>query len=52
MAPKKEKSVFSCQSCGYQTPKWMGRCTECGQWHTLVEERLAKGTGRAAGGQA
>lgn len=35
----KIKSHFSCQSCGYQSTKWMGRCPECGEWNTLVEER-------------
>jgi len=38
---KDEKTVFCCQSCGYQTPKWMGKCPDCGQWHTLVEERIS-----------
>jgi DNA repair protein RadA/Sms len=32
------KAVFVCQSCGGQTPKWMGRCPACGEWNTLVEE--------------
>ncbi|OGW01993.1 MAG: DNA repair protein RadA [Nitrospinae bacterium RIFCSPLOWO2_02_39_17] len=35
----KIKSYFSCQSCGYQSTKWMGRCPECGEWNTFVEER-------------
>jgi len=35
---KKEKSIYICQSCGYQTPKWMGRCPDCGQWNGMVEE--------------
>lgn len=34
------KTFFSCQSCGYQTPKWMGKCPDCDQWHTFVEETL------------
>ncbi|HRK01831.1 MAG TPA: DNA repair protein RadA, partial [Oligoflexia bacterium] len=28
----------TCQNCAAQAPKWMGRCSECGQWNTLVEE--------------
>ena len=40
------KTVFCCQSCGYQTPKWMGKCPECGQWHTLVEEPISIGIGK------
>ncbi len=35
----KEKSVYSCQSCGYQSPKWMGKCPDCQGWNTLVEEK-------------
>jgi DNA repair protein RadA/Sms len=35
---KKIKTLFTCQSCGYQTPKWMGKCPDCGQWDTFVEE--------------
>jgi DNA repair protein RadA/Sms len=35
---KKEKTRFVCQSCGYEAIKWMGRCPECGQWSSLVEE--------------
>lgn len=35
---KAPKTVFSCQACGYQSPKWMGRCPDCGKWDTLLEE--------------
>ncbi len=34
----KQKTIFSCQQCGHQSPKWMGKCPECQQWNTLVEE--------------
>ncbi len=34
----KSKSVFVCQSCGWNTPKWVGQCGSCGEWNTLVEE--------------
>jgi len=34
----KEKTVFICQSCGAHSPKWMGRCGQCGEWNSLVEE--------------
>src|SRR5262245_40192637 len=34
----KQKTIYSCQNCGAQTPKWMGKCSECNQWNTLVEE--------------
>lgn len=38
----KTKTVFICQECGYESPKWMGRCTGCGAWNRLVEERVTK----------
>ena len=38
---KPAKTLFVCQECGAQSPKWMGRCAECGAWNTLVEERIA-----------
>lgn len=34
---KKSKTVFVCQSCGYESPRWMGQCT-CGTWNSMVEE--------------
>jgi DNA repair protein RadA/Sms len=36
---KQPKAVFVCQECGSQSPKWMGRCAECGAWNAFVEER-------------
>ena len=33
----KTKSVYICSSCGYETPKWLGKCPECGEWATLEE---------------
>jgi len=34
----KTKSSFTCQACGAKSPKWLGRCAECGAWNSLVEE--------------
>lgn len=34
----KFKTVFICQKCGYESPKWAGKCPECGEWNTLAEE--------------
>lgn len=34
----KFKTVFICQKCGYEAPKWAGKCPECGEWNSLVEE--------------
>lgn len=38
----KAKTRYVCQECGYQTPKWMGRCPDCGAWNTFVEEVVAE----------
>jgi DNA repair protein RadA/Sms len=40
---KSVKTIFSCQSCGYQSPKWLGKCPDCGGWDGFVEERQATG---------
>ena len=34
----KNKTVFVCQNCGAESPKWMGKCYACGEWNTFVEE--------------
>lgn len=36
----KSRSVYSCSECGYETPKWLGRCPDCGSWNTLVEREF------------
>ena len=36
----RRKTLYSCQECGFQSPKWLGRCPDCRQWNTLVEEQL------------
>jgi len=36
----KQKTIFTCQNCGYKAPKWLGRCPDCGMWNSLVEEVL------------
>lgn len=38
----KVKSAFFCQNCGYETPKWLGKCPSCGEWNTFVEELIEK----------
>lgn len=35
---KKQRVVHTCSECGYTSPKWLGRCPECGSWGTLQEE--------------
>ena len=34
----KKKSTFICQNCDYHSPKYMGRCPNCGAWSSFVEE--------------
>ena len=36
---KKQETIFACQNCGHQSRKWLGKCPECGEWNSLVEER-------------
>src|SRR5687768_12680492 len=56
----KSTTRFVCQSCGYSSPKWLGRCPECNEWNSLVEEvaraapsslasAIARGTGPGSG---
>ena len=47
----KTRTVFACQECGAQSPKWLGRCSDCGAWNSLVEERqVPQGATPAAAG--
>ncbi len=36
----KVKNLYFCQSCGYESPKWLGKCPACGEWNTFVEEKV------------
>ncbi|MCQ2110080.1 MAG: DNA repair protein RadA [Bacteroidaceae bacterium] len=38
MATLKDKTVFVCGNCGYDSPKWSGKCPSCGQWNTMKEQ--------------
>ena len=38
----KVKRTFFCSSCGYETPKWLGKCPSCGEWNTITEHVIAK----------
>lgn len=40
MAKKELTTAWFCTSCGASSSKWMGRCPQCGEWNTLVEERV------------
>lgn len=39
------KSAWFCSQCGAESPKWAGRCPECGEWNTMVEERVTASRG-------
>ncbi len=41
----KTKTVFICQQCGAQQPRWMGKCPDCGAWDSFVEQIDPRGTG-------
>ena len=47
---KPQKPVFVCQECGSQSPKWQGRCADCGAWNSYVEERVGEVQGASAHG--
>ena len=34
----KLKTIYTCSFCGYQSPKWLGKCPDCDQWNTFYEE--------------
>ncbi len=38
----KPKTVFFCQTCGYESAKWLGKCPSCNAWNTFAEELIAK----------
>ena len=41
----RSKVVYVCQQCGSQQPRWMGRCPDCQEWNSLVEERVTADVG-------
>lgn len=43
----KSKTFFSCQECGYESPKWLGKCPGCGTWNSMVEEEKVETFKRA-----
>jgi len=38
----KAKTIYFCQNCGAESPKWVGKCPACGEWNTYVEEKVQK----------
>ena len=49
---KGKTAVYFCQSCGYESAKWMGQCPGCHEWNTFVEEVVDKKTAAKTGGKA
>lgn len=49
MAVTKNRCVYVCSNCGYESVKWYGRCPECGQWNTLSEEVRQQVSAKASG---
>lgn len=43
----KTKTSFFCQNCGYESPKWVGKCPNCENWNTFVEELVVKGNDKS-----
>ncbi len=44
----KEKQIFFCKDCGYESAKWVGQCPGCRAWNTFVEEKISVGAGKHA----
>ncbi|HLR74307.1 MAG TPA: DNA repair protein RadA [Virgibacillus sp.] len=42
----KRKTTYVCQECGYESPRWMGKCPGCHKWNTLVEELITTSSSR------
>mgnify|MGYP002513188078 CR=1 FL=1 len=40
----KTKTVYVCSNCGYESAKWNGRCSQCGEWNTMEETEIVKTT--------
>lgn len=45
---KQERTMWFCSNCGTESTKWVGRCPGCGEWNTMVEERVKPTKGRAS----
>ena len=41
----KTKTIFFCNNCGHESPKWLGKCPGCGEWNSFVEESVVVGKG-------
>ena len=44
----KVKKAYFCKNCGFEAPKWLGRCPSCGEWNSFTEEIIARESGAVA----
>lgn len=51
MASSKIKTAYLCSNCGYDSPKWLGKCPSCGEWNTFVEEKIIPAKSKSARGR-
>lgn len=51
MASPKTKTAYLCSNCGYDSPKWLGKCPSCGEWNTFVEEKVSVSKSKATRGR-
>ena len=49
MKSNKDRVHFICQSCGFESPRWLGRCSECGEWNTMLEQKLMPAKSKSIG---
>ena len=40
--PNKVKTVYICQSCGHKSLRWTGKCPDCEEWNSMVEEKVTR----------
>ena len=45
----KAKSLFVCNECGYESPKWLGKCPACNSWNTFFEQKIVGSKSTATG---
>lgn len=48
----KIRTLFACQKCGAQSPKWLGKCPDCGEWNSMLEELEIKSSASSPSGEA
>ena len=48
----KEKQIFFCRECGFESAKWMGQCPGCRSWNTFCEEKVTVGASKQSGGRS